>query len=132
MESTTTTKKLYKRKMSIFWWTGRWTHLRFILRELTSLCVMVFAVELTWLISTISGGEASYKAFIATMSNPLMIVANLFILGGLLFHSITWFELAPKAMVIKVGKSPLPASIVAGSNYLGWIVISAFIIWVLI
>jgi fumarate reductase subunit C len=50
-------------------------------------------------------------------------------LGGLIFHSITWFNLAPKAMVIKLGDKPIPGIIIALMNYGGWVAISLFFVW---
>ncbi len=124
-------KQYYRKDMSIFWWTRKWTHIRFILRELTSLSVAFFALEIVLLFFSVSRGPEGYQTFVAVISNPILIILNFIAFVGLIFHSVTWFDLAPKAMVIKVGKRPLPAIVIAGSNYMGWIVVSVLIFWFL-
>ena len=53
-------------------------------------------------------------------------------LFGLIYHSITWFNLAPKAIVVKIGKHRVPDILIMLSNYIGWLVISVIIGWFLI
>ncbi len=124
-----TISRFYKRKMPILWWTKRRSHIRFIVRELTSLPVAYFAVVLLFLIRALSQGPEAYAAYLATMRLPAMILLHLIAFAGLIFHSITWFNLAPKAMVIKVGKNRVPDTMIILANYLGWIVVSVVIAW---
>jgi len=66
------------------------------------------------------------------LASPLAIIIHVLLLGGLLFHSITWFNLAPKAMVIKLGGKNIPGALIALANYMGWLVISGlliFLVW---
>ena len=121
-----------KRKMSIFWWTQRWTHLFFIARELTSLCVAYTAIFLMFFVRAINNGPEAYASFMEAMKSPLFIVIHLFVAGGLIFHTITWLNLAPKAMVIKLGKRRVPKEMILAANYGGWLVVSLIIIWFLI
>ena len=123
--------KLYRKELNIFWWTHRWTHLKFILRELTSLCVAFFGLEMVVLVNAVLKGEEAYLRYLEFMASPGMLIANFLAIGGLLFHSLTWFDLAPKAMVIKLGKKPVPGVLIAGSNYAGWILVSIALIWIL-
>ena len=124
--------KTYRKKLPIFWWTQRMSHLIFIARELTSVAVAYFALVILFLIRAISKGEEAYLDYLAFMKSPIMIAMSIFVLGGLLFHSITWFNLAPKAMVVKVGKNRVPGFLIALSNYVGWVVISVILVWFLL
>ena len=65
------------------------------------------------------------------MQSPLVIVVHAIALVGLLFHSITWFNLAPQAMVIKIGDKNIPGVVITLMNYIGWVVISVGLIWLL-
>jgi fumarate reductase subunit C len=47
----------------------------------------------------------------------------------LLLHAITWFGLAPRAMVVHVGGSRVPARAVLAGHYAAWFVVSAVIAW---
>jgi len=46
-----------------------------------------------------------------------------------LYHSITWFNLSPKAMVVRLGRFRVPDLMIAGGNYAAWFVISGIIAW---
>ena len=124
--------KTYRKKLPILWWTQKWSHLIFIARELTSLAVAYFVIVILFLMRALSKGEEAYHEFMTLLKSPGMIFLSFFVLGGLLFHSISWFNLAPKAMVIKVGKNKVPDVFIALSNYVGWIVISVMLAWFLL
>jgi fumarate reductase subunit C len=121
--------KMYRRHINIFWWANRWIHIKFIARELTSICVAVYCLILLFFVWAILRGPEAYAAFTSTMRSPAVIVLHILLLGGLLFHSITWFNLAPKAMVIKLGEKNVPGIFIALMNYVGWVVISIVLVW---
>lgn len=124
--------KPYKKKMSIFWWTKRLSHIRFITRELTSLSVAFFAIELLFLLRALAISPEAYATYLEVMQSPVMVVLNTIAFAGLIFHSITWFNLAPKAMVIKLGKNRVPGILIVLANYGGWMLISLLIAWLLV
>ncbi len=115
--------------MPIFWWARKWIHVQFITRELTSVFVAFYAIELLFLLRTLTLGPESYDAFLAWLQTPLALGLNTIALLMILFHSITWFNLAPKALVIRVGEVRIPPVAIAGSNYIGWVVFSAALTW---
>ena len=118
--------------MPILWWTKRGSYLLFIARELTSLAVAYFSIILLLLMRSLSQGEGAYNEFILELKSPLMVSISIFCLLGLIMHSVTWFNLAPKAMVIKIGKQRVPGVLITLSNYVGWLVISGIISWFLL
>jgi len=125
-------RRTYKKKMPILWWAQRSSYLHFIIRELTSLAVVYFVIILLFLLRAISQSEPAYIEFIAMLRSPAIMLLNIIALFGLIFHSITWFNLAPKAMVIKVGKHRVPGVLIALANFAGWLVISILIGWFLL
>lgn len=128
-EITSSPVKTYNRKMPILWWAKRASYLRFIIRELTSLAVAYFAILLLLLIRALSQGEEAYYQFNELLKTPIMILLSIVALVGLLYHSVTWFNLAPKAIVVKLGKWKVPDIFIILSNYIGWMTISAIIWW---
>jgi fumarate reductase subunit C len=120
--------KMYKRRMNIFWWVNRWIHLKFIARELTSVCVAIYVLLLLSYVGAILSGSDAFETSSSTFRSPLWIIIHVLLLGGLVFHSITWFNLAPKAMVVKMGNKSVPGVIIVLLNYAGWLVISAGLI----
>jgi fumarate reductase subunit C len=63
------------------------------------------------------------------MQSPLMIAVNIIAFCFLLLHTITWFNLAPRAMPVRVGGKRVPEFLVAAPNYVLWVVASAVIAW---
>jgi fumarate reductase subunit C len=118
----------YRTRTPIFWWTHRWIHFRFILRELTSLCVAYATVLTIYFVRGILLGPAYYAEFLARMARPGWLVFHVVVLGGLLFHSITWFHLAPRAMVVKLGGRRVPGGAILLGNYLGWAAVSLVVV----
>jgi fumarate reductase subunit C len=63
------------------------------------------------------------------MSTPVAICLNVLIFGAVLFHALTWFHLAPKAMEVRLSGKRVPDLLIIVSNYIGWLVVSAVVAW---
>ncbi len=120
---------LYRRPISIWWWTKKRTYFMFVMRELSSIFIAWFVVYLTLFVRAIGQGEAAYDDFLDTASAPWLVVINLVAFAFLVLHTVTWFMLTPKAMVIDVRGRRVPAAAILGGQYLGLIVVSAVIFW---
>lgn len=122
----------YRPQVSTYWWLGKWAYVKFILRELSSVAVAwTVAIILLQVWALIRGPEA-YLRFEHRVSSPWMIALDVIAFGFLLLHSITWFNLAPKAMAVRVGGRRLPAALISGPQYFAWIVVSAIIFAIII
>jgi fumarate reductase subunit C len=119
-------------RVSTYWWLSSGSYLAFILREISSVFVAWFVVYLLMLVSAVSDGPAAYQDFLRWSGRPLVLLLNAVTLVFVVFHAITWFNLAPQAMVIKMGKTRVPGILIAGSNYAGWFVVSAVLAWLLL
>ena len=117
----------YRTRISTYWWLGRWSYFLFILRELSSLPVAWFVVYLLALVSALSRGEGTYQQFLKWAQQPLVLLMNIVSFLFLVLHAITWFNLAPQAMVVHVGRKRLPGVLIAASNYAALIGVSALI-----
>ena len=124
--------RLYFKGMPIFWWTKKWSHVRFILRELTSFGVAFYAIIIILNIQSMNQGSDAYNNFQLWLQSPIAIILHSVAFILVLYHSITWFNLAPKAMVIKLGKYKVPGYVISGMNYAAWAVLSAVIIWLIL
>ncbi|HJP32020.1 MAG TPA: fumarate reductase subunit C [Candidatus Latescibacteria bacterium] len=121
--------KWHRDAKPIFWWVRRWVYIGFIFRELTSVAIAYCAILLMFLYWGLHSGPETYAKLMSCLTHPLMITLNVFALFAVLYHSITWFNLSPKAMVFRFGKWRVPDLMVAGGNYAGWFVVSAVIAW---
>ena len=122
----------YRERESTWWWLGEWHYLKFILRELTSLSVAWFVVLTLFQLRALSHGLAAYMRFTNRLASPIMITLNLIAFCFVMFHTITWFNLAPRAMPVRMGGKRVPEFLVAAPNYVLWIVVSAFVAWLLL
>src|SRR2546422_737375 len=94
--------KWYRRPVSVWWWLESWPYTKFVLRELTSLAVGYFALLALAQAYAIRRGPEAYARFLARLASPLFIVFDVIAFFFVLFHSFTWFNLTPKAMVVRV------------------------------
>ncbi len=121
--------KWYRSRVSVWWWLQKAVYTRFVLRELTSLAVAFFALVALWKVHALRAGPEAYAQFLARMKSPLFLVFNSLALIFVLFHALTWFNLAPKAMVIRLGGKRVPDAVISGLNYLVWLVLSLGVAW---
>ncbi len=124
--------KWYRRHVSVWWWLQTWYYTKFVLRELTSLSVAFFALVCLWQVRSLARGPEAYAQCIERLRNPIFLALNLVALGFVLFHAITWFHLAPRAMVLRLRGQRLPDIVVVGLNYAAWIIASALAAWFLL
>ena len=121
--------KWYRVRKPIFWWVRRFSDIRFIFRELTSLAVAYAVILLVVVYRTLLTGPDAYNSLLDTLKHPMWVAINIVALISVLYHSITWFNLAPRAIVVRLGKWRIPDLLIAGSNYVAWFAISAVICW---
>jgi fumarate reductase subunit C len=129
---TTYHPKWYSRRVSTYWWLWQSAYLKFILRELSCLPVAYFAVLILLALRALTQGQEAYAAFQAWLQTPLAIVLNVISFFFVLFHAITWFNLAPRAVVVRVHGKRIPDSLIAGSNYVAWLVVSVVVAWLIL
>ena len=124
--------KSYRARTSTYWWLTRWPYLKFILREASSVFVAWIVIVTLLQIQALSRGPADYAEFQNWLRNPLILLLNIVSLFFVIFHAVTWFNLAPKAMAIRVRGNRLPNLAISGPNYVAWVVISAAVAWILL
>jgi len=122
----------YRTKVSTYWWTRQWSHFRFILRELTSLGVAYTVLLLICFIRAVGQGAGELQRLGDWLASPLAILLNVIALFLLLFHAITWFNLAPRAMPVRIRGKRLPDWAIALPNYLLWVGASVVIAYVIL
>lgn len=119
----------YRRRVSTYWWVGQRQYLKFILRELSSVFVALFVVITLLQLRALRAGPEAYARFQHRMQSPALLVLSVVILFFVMFHTITWFNLAPSAIAFRIGGKRLPDFLVAAPNYIIWLVVSAAITW---
>ncbi|WP_129666606.1 fumarate reductase subunit C [Phytoactinopolyspora endophytica] len=118
--------------MSLWWWARKRSYTLFILRELSSVFVAWFVLFTLLTVWSVARGEERYEQFLDFASNPLVVALNVLALAFLLFHTVTWFNLTPKAMPVKVRGRRVPSTVVIAAQWLGFVVVSAFVVWLVV
>ncbi len=124
--------KWYRERYPIFWWLQKFAYGKFITRELTSLAVGYAAVLLMVEIWVVSKGQEAYTRFQELLVSPPVLIFHGVVLLFLLFHSVTWLNLAPKALVLHLGRKRIPDAVVLFGHYAAWLVATALVVWYLV
>jgi len=114
------------------WWLENRAYALFVVRELTSVFIAAYVVLVLLLLRNLALGREAYEAYLRVLATPGMVVLQIVAFAAALYHSITWFALSPKAMVVRLGEKRVPPRVVVGANYVAWIVVSAIIAWIVL
>ncbi|WVN41177.1 fumarate reductase subunit C [beta proteobacterium MWH-UniP1] len=117
-QQTTPRRAPYIRPMG-GWWKRNPFFMAYMLRELTSVAVLAYAIVLAVGLVRLSQGPAQWQAFMDAVTSPLGVVFHCIILISMLVHTKSWFEIMPKTMppVVISGK-PIPGKTI---TRLGWL-----------
>ena len=116
--------KLLKRPMKPTWWMDNPRYTLFIFRELSACFIALFAIGTILQVQAIRSGEAAWTGFLETMKHPGLILVSVLVLAFALLHSITWFLLAGKVLVVQQGEKRVPSEAIIAGHFGGWLVVS--------
>ena len=122
----------YRPRVSVYWWLGEWQYLRFILRELSSVFVAAFVIVTLLGLRALRNGPDAYARFQHRLQSPTAIVLSTISFFFVLFHTITWFNLVPRAIAIRFAGKRLPDFVIAAPNYALWLVVSVAVGWLVL
>jgi fumarate reductase subunit C len=94
--------------------------------------IAAYVVVVLLLLRNLALGREAYEAYLRWLATPGMVIFQVVALAAALFHSITWFALSPKALVVRFGEKRVPPRVVVGGNYVAWIVVSAIVAWIVL
>jgi fumarate reductase subunit C len=122
----------YRRRVSVWWWLQNRSYAWFVLRELTSVFVAFFAGVYLWQLYALARGPEAYRQFLNHLRTPLFLALDTVAFLFVLFHAITWFNLTPKAMVVRLSGKRVPDWVILGLNYGAWVVASGAVAFMLL
>jgi fumarate reductase subunit C len=121
-----------RQRLSTYWWLGKWPYVKFILREISSVFVAWFVIYLLLLVRAVSRGEQAYRAFMEFSVHPVVLAINVVAFFFITFHALTWFAVAPQAIVAHMGTKKVPPFLIAASHYGAWVAVSAVLFFFLL
>ena len=117
----------YHRPVPNTWWLKRKPYVLFMIRELTSIFVAGYCIFLLVFVYKLTQGADVYGNFIDVLKSPSSVALHLIALAFVLYHTITWFNLTPKILVLYKGEERISQGLVAGTFYAGWVVVSVIV-----
>jgi fumarate reductase subunit C len=126
---TDTEVRLHRPRVSTWWWTRKRTYFVFVMRELSSIFIAWFVVYLLLLVRAVGEGEAAYQRFLDWAAAPWVVALNLVALAFVLLHTVTWFNLTPQAMEVRIEGHKVPKFHIVAGQYTGLVVVSLFVLW---
>ena len=121
-------RKSYQRPVSANWWLKRPGYRFYMLREATSVLVLAFGAELWWALRALAKGADSWERFVLLLQSPAMLVLNWLILVAACLHAVTWFQLTPKTMNLKLAGKPVANKHIEFAHYGVWLVVSVVVL----
>jgi succinate dehydrogenase subunit C len=123
------TRRPYVREVPRFRWMFRHPrYLRYMARELTCIFIGAYAVLLLFALARLAEGKEAYEAFLQALGSAAGIAFQGVILLFALYHTVSWFNVTPKAMPIQRGEEFVPGEIIIGAHYAGWIALSIVVL----
>jgi len=121
--------KPYMRKMPATWWLRKRAYFWFMMRELTAVFMGVYCVVLLVMLYRMKQGGPQFDEFLAALQTPWSVGFHFIAFVAAMYHTVTWFALVPKALVLRMGEEKVPPIVLVGAHWLGWAVVSALLIW---
>lgn len=102
------------------WWRRDPFFIRYMIREVTALAVLAYAIVLTVGVFRLSQGEAAFNGWLAALRSPGSILLHLVLLLSFAVHAKSWFEIMPKTMpMMFVGGKRVEGATITRT---GWII----------
>ncbi len=117
-------RKPYVRQSTTEWIFRHPRYLRYMVREFSCLFIGGWTLLVVWGLKQLAEGPAAWAAFLECLKSPASIVFHVLALGFATYHSITWFNLTPKALPLQVGEEFVPDAAIAGVHFGAWAALS--------
>ena len=128
MDKTLNRRPYVREVPRVTWFLRGPRYVRYMLREVTCLFVGGYMALLVVALARLAEGPAAWDAFLQALRSPASIVLHIAALAFAVYHSVTWFNLTPKALPVQVGESFVPGAAIAGAHYAAWVVLSLVVL----
>ncbi|MFM2480781.1 fumarate reductase subunit C [Celerinatantimonas sp. YJH-8] len=118
----------YVRPMKANWWLKSGFYIKYMIREGSSIVLAIYSLILLAGLFRLSQSAESFQSWLHAMKNPVAIIFHLIALLWILYHSVTWFELAPKAADLWIKEKKIQDSVIVRSMYVILAIVSVAIL----
>jgi len=121
-----------RQPVSTYWWLEKVDYFAFILREGSCLFVGWFVVYLLLLVAAIGDGPSEYTRFLQWSATPWVLILNIVSFAFVVYHAITFFVAAPRALAVHIRHRRVPEHMVLVGHYIAWVAASVLASWLLL
>jgi fumarate reductase subunit C len=111
------------------WITRHPRYLRYLAREFSCLFIGAWTLMLVCAIARLSEGPEAWARFLEGLKSPLLVAFHVVALAFAAYHSITWFQLTPKALPVQLGEKFLPDGVISGAHFAAWAIVSVAVLY---
>jgi fumarate reductase subunit C len=116
--------KAYVRPMR-GWWRRDPFFVRYMVREVTAVGVLAYAVVLTVGLVRLAQGEAAWDGWLQALRSPWSLLLHVVLLVSMFVHAKSWFEIMPKTMpMMVIGGRRVSAALITRSGWAATVVAS--------
>lgn len=128
MNHRATLRRGYVRPMQ-GWWRRDPFFVKYMIREVTAVAVLVYAVILMVGVVRLSQGEAAFNGWLAGLRSPGSILLHLVLLVSMMVHAKSWFDIMPKTMpLLFMGGHRVEGSTITRTGYVVTIVATVLVL----
>ena len=113
------------------WWRRDPFFVRYMVREVTAVAVLAYAIVLTVGVVRLAQGEAAWNGWLQALRSPWSLLLHAVLLVSMFVHAKSWFEIMPKTMpMMVIGGRRVSAELITRS---GWAatVVASIVLWML-
>jgi len=128
MNHRATMRRGYVRPMQ-GWWRRDPFFVKYMIREVTAVAVLVYAIILMVGVVRLSQGADAFNGWLAALKTPGSILLHLVLLVSMIVHAKSWFDIMPKTMpLLFVGGHRVEGSTITRAGYLVTIVATVLVL----
>lgn len=128
MNHRATLRRGYVRPMQ-GWWRRDPFFVKYMIREVTALAVLVYAIILMVGVVRLSQGADAFNGWLAALKTPGSILLHLVLLASMIVHAKSWFDIMPKTMPLMfVGGHRVEGSTITRTGYVVTIVATVLVL----
>jgi fumarate reductase subunit C len=124
-------RKPYTRELPVDWWLKQIFYTKYMIREGTSILITLYSLILAWGVLRLSQGEEAFNAWLSALQSPFAIVIHLVMLIFALYHTITWFSLAPKAADLWFKGKKVDDGLIVKGHYAAFAAVTLFCLFII-
>jgi len=122
-------RKPYVREFTSEWIFRHPRYQRYLVREFSCLFIGGWTLLMVWGLKQLAEGPAAWAAFLEVLKSPASIAFHVLALGFAAYHSITWFNLTPKALPLQIGEEFVPDAAISGAHFGAWAALSLAVLY---